>query len=108
MNVETHAFRDAFVAEKSEGFALQFDDLHSRAWAGAPFVTQKHDDKHLCMFVFETAEAAEKEKEHFPATAKLTTKQVSLADVRTFAATGYFGTPALVFLRDRAGASALL
>ena len=108
MNVATHPFRDAFVAQKSEGFALQFDDLHSRAWNGSPFVTQKYDDKHLCMFVFETVDGAEKEKQHFPGSARMTIKKVSLGDVQTFAATGYFGMPALVFLRDRGGASALL
>src|SRR3954467_8604933 len=103
MDVLTHAFRDAFFFHGREGFALVFDDDQSRAAAVIPFITQKHDPGHLRLFVFEDSTAAEHDKKRFPAHTKLKVQSVSLAEVRAFAATGYFGMPAIVFLRDRNG-----
>ena len=52
------------------------------------------------MFVFETANAAEEDKKRFSSSTKLAVKKVSVEEIRAFAATGYFGIPAIVFLRD--------
>ena len=108
MKVSTHAFRDAFVSGQSNGYALEFDEAHSRAAATDPFLTRKADDGQPCVFVFETAAAAQEERKHYPSTTKLTVKKVSVNEVRAFASIGYFGTPAMVVLRDQSGAEARL
>ena len=108
MSVATHAFRDAFLLHGRVGYALVLADAQSRAAAALPFITQKHDPGHLRLFVFEFAADAEKDKQRFPATIKLAVQSVSKEEVTTFAATGYFGIPAIVFLRDQNGADAIL
>ena len=108
MNVATHGFRDAFYFHGRSGYALVYEDAESQAAAAIPFITQKHDPGHLRLFVFESAADAEKDKKGFPASAKLAVKEVSKDEVMTFAATGYFGIPAVAFLRDQNGDDAIL
>jgi hypothetical protein len=108
MKVDTHAFRDAFVSGRSGGYALEFDEAHSRAAATDPFLTRKTAGGQPCVFVFESVAAAEEERKNFPPTTKIAIKKVSVDEVRAFASIGYFGQPAVVFLRDVSGAVALL
>ena len=108
MKVATHAFRDAFLAKKALGFALQFEDRTGPATASPPFLTRKYDDRHVSVFVFETAVAAEEERRIFPQSCRIQVCEVSVAEVKAFASIGYFDMPALVFLRDSMGAFAPL
>ena len=107
MKVDTHAFKDAFVAGRCVGFVLHVDSHSKPPPASAAFLTQKADNHHLCLFVFEEVSAAETERANFPGSAQISIKQVSVSDIRTFCATD-FGLATLVFLRDSNGAFAPL
>jgi hypothetical protein len=106
MKAETHAFREAFIVGRSDGFSLLSDDPESRSAVAMPFLAQKYDNQHLCLFVFENESAAEKEKSLLPPAMKTVIKKISVAQVRAF--NGHCGFPVLVFLRDRDGVFAPL
>jgi len=108
MTVDTHAFKEAFLAEKCEGFVLLLDAQRMPPPAPPPFLTRKYDNHHLCVFVFQSEAAAEKEKKIFPSAERISIKVVSCAEIKAFAPTGYFGMSVLVFLRDDDGTFALL
>ena len=108
MTVDTHAFKEAFLAAKCEGFILLLESQRLPPPAPPPFLTRKYDNHHLCMFVFQSEAAAEEEKKIFPSTSRIGVASVSCAEVKAFAPTGYFGMSVLVFLRDDDGKFSLL
>jgi hypothetical protein len=108
MSVATHAFRDAFIFHERAGFAVVFEDEEWRAGVAVPFIAQKHDPSHLRVTVFESAVRAENDRQRFPPKPKLVVQAVSKDEVMAFAKVGYFGMPAIVFLRDENGVDAIL
>lgn len=108
MTVDTHAFREGFLADACEGFVLLVDNHRMPPPAPPPYLTRKYDDYHLCMFIFHSAAAAEAERKIFPSVPNITIQPVARGEIKTFAMTGYSGISLKVFLRDEQGAFALL
>ena len=108
MSVATHAFRDAFIFHGRAGYAVVFEEAEWRAGVAVPFIAQKHDPGHLRVTVFESSAHAENDRQRFAPKPKLAVQAVSKDEVIAFAKVGYFGLPAIVFLRDENEIDALL
>ena len=103
---DASSFLTAFPAGLVSGFAIVNEDPGPTF--GVPFVSRKYDDGHLWIDVFETYLGADCEKAALKTTFRFLVTEVTAAEVRTFAAVGYFGMPARVFLHDRHGARAFM
>ena len=107
MKLKTHAFREAYIAGRADGFVLHVTAQADSSRSSPSYLTQKFDDHHLCLFVFATPEAADEERKVFPAHLGITVVQVPVSEIRAFTTSG-FGLAVLVFLRDGSGAFAPL
>lgn len=101
MTVETHPFKQSFESSACTGFVVQY--LNAQG-----IVRQKYNNDNLCLFVFETRDAAEKERNHFPKPEKFEVACVDLGRIKQFLSAAILGPATLVFIRDNAGSFATL
>lgn len=107
MQVTTHQFKEAFLAGSSSGWVVELEADRMRSGALSP-VRQKFDNHHLCLFVFETEDAAKDEEKNFASKLQTRISRVAYRDVVEFRSRVFGGSGTLVFLRNAKGEFALL